>query len=128
MLGAMLADHLPDLGAVGLQAHHPTFGQQVGAVLGNGGQHAIAAGVVFARLGAEIGLTGGTTLGVVTGHRQVIGMQSATCQMVDQRLVVWRKRRCGRQTDPGGLRPQRIGLAADPQQLLGLGVPGAIWS
>ena len=28
--GAMLADHLPDLGAVRLEAHHPTFGQQAG--------------------------------------------------------------------------------------------------
>ena len=74
--------------------------------------------------GAEVGLTGGTVVGVITGHRQVIGMQSATCQIVDQRLVVRRKRRCRRQTDLGGLRAQRIGLAANPEQLFGLGVPG----
>ena len=120
----MLADHLPDLGAVGLEAHDPAFGQQVGAVLGNGGQHAVAAGVVFARLVAEIGLAGGTAVGVIAGHRQVVGVQSATCQIVDQRLVVRRKRRrCG-QTDLGGLRAQGIGLAANPEQLFGLGVPG----
>ena len=51
-------------------------------------------------------------------------MQSATRQIVDQRLVVCRKRRRRRQTHLGGLRPQRIGLAANSQQLLGLGIPG----
>ena len=76
-------------------------------------------------LRAEIGLTGRTTVGVFTGHRQVIGMQSATCQIVDQRLVVRRKRRRRRQIDFGRLRPQRIGLSANSEQLLGFGVPGS---
>ena len=93
-------------------------------MLGNGGQDAVAGGVVFARLLAQIGLTGGTVVGVITGHRQVVGMQSATYQIVDQRLVLGRKRRRGGQADLGGFRAQGIGLAANPQQLFGLGVPG----
>ena len=51
-------------------------------------------------------------------------MQSATGQIVDQRLVVCRKRRRRRQSDLGCLGPQRIGLSANSQQLLGLGIPG----
>ena len=121
----MLADHLPDLGSVGFYAQDPTFVQQVGTVLGNGRQNAIAAGVVFARLLAQVGLAGDTPVGVIAGHRQVVGMQAAPGQIVDQRLVVGRERGRGGQADLGGLGSQGIGLAANPEQLLGLGVPGS---
>ena len=84
----MLADHLCDLGAVGLKPQHPALCQQLRAVLGNGGQHTVASGVVFARTRAEVGLTGGAVVGVITRHRQVVGMQSAPGQVVDQWLVI----------------------------------------
>jgi len=49
---------------------------------------AIAAGLVFAPPVAEVGLTRIATIDVIACHGQVIRMQPATCQVVDQRLVV----------------------------------------
>ena len=51
-------------------------------------------------------------------------MQSAPGQVVDQRLVVGRKRWRGGQADFGGFRAQGIGRAAHPEQFFGLRVPG----
>ena len=128
-VGAMLGDHLLHLGAVGLQAQHPAFGQQVGAVLGDGGQHAVAGGVVFARLVAEIGLAGGAALGVIAGHRQVVGVQSAPGQVVDQRLVVRRERRRRRAGRPSAASGRRgSGAPRTPSSFSASAYQGLIWS
>ena len=68
----MFADHLLNSGAIGLQAHHLALGEQVGTMLGEGRQHAVASSLTFAGLRAQKGLARLASLGVIAGHRQVI--------------------------------------------------------